>query len=151
MDRNQVARILEEIAAMLELAGENVFKMRAYENGARAILSFPGDLEEAVRSRELLTVPGIGSGLFASIETLFRTGSLSYYDELRARFPPGLRECLRIPGLGAGLRKPLKRVVVGQSEGLQPGVLHLADEPGRGVQPIGNRGVAVQIDSHVTG
>ncbi len=101
MDRNQVARILEEIAAMLELAGENVFKMRAYENGARAILSFPGDLEEAVRSRELLTVPGIGAGLFANIETLARTGSLPYYDELRARFPPGLRECLRIPGLGA--------------------------------------------------
>ena len=101
MDRNAVARVLEEIAAMLELAGENVFKVRAYENGARAILSFPGDFEEAVRSRELLTTPGIGARLFANIETLVRTGSLSYYDELRARFPPGLRECLRIPGLGA--------------------------------------------------
>ncbi len=101
MDRNAVARILEEIAAMLELAGENAFKVRAYEAGARAILSFSGDLEEAVRSRELLTVPAIGSGLFANIETLAQTGTLPYYDELRARFPPGLRECLRIPGLGA--------------------------------------------------
>ena len=86
---------------MLELAGESVFKVRAYENGARTILAFPGDLEEAVRSRELLAVPGIGSGLFANIESLLRTGSFPYYDELRARFPPGLRECLRIPGLGA--------------------------------------------------
>jgi DNA polymerase (family 10) len=101
MDRNAVARVLEEIAAMLELAGENVFKVRAYENGARAILSFPGDFEEAVRSRDLLTTPGIGARLFANIETLVRTGSLPYYDELRARFPPALRECLRIPGLGA--------------------------------------------------
>ncbi len=101
MDRNQVALVLEEIAAMLELAGESVFKVRAYENGARAILSFPGDLEEAVRSRELLTAPGIGQGLFANIETLVRTGSLPYYDDLRSRFPPALRECLRIPGLGA--------------------------------------------------
>ncbi|HLN58683.1 MAG TPA: helix-hairpin-helix domain-containing protein, partial [Thermoanaerobaculia bacterium] len=101
MDRTQIARTFEEIAAMLELAGENVFKVRAYENGARAILSFPGDLEEAVRSRELLTAPGIGQGLFANIETLVRTGSLPYYEELRSRFPPSLRECLKIPGLGA--------------------------------------------------
>ena len=60
MDRRQVARVLEEIAAMLELAGENLFKVRAYETGARAVLSFPGDLEAAVASRELLEVPGIG-------------------------------------------------------------------------------------------
>ena len=86
---------------MLELAGESVFKVRAFENGARAILSFPGDLEEAVRSRELLATPGIGQGLFANIETLVRTGSLPYYDDLRSRFPPSLRECLKIPGLGA--------------------------------------------------
>jgi len=101
MDRRQVASVLEEIAAMLELAGENLFKVRAYETGARAILSFPGDLEAAVASRKLLEVPGIGPSLFSNIETLVNVGSLPYYDELRARFPPELRECLRIPGLGA--------------------------------------------------
>ncbi len=86
---------------MLELAGENPFKVRAYENGAKALFAFSGDFPAAVASRELLKTPGIGAGLFANIETLVRTGSLPYYDELRARFPPGLRECLRIPGLGA--------------------------------------------------
>ncbi len=101
MDRRQVAGVLEEMAAMLELAGENLFKVRAYETGARAILSFAGDLEAAVASRELLKVPGIGATLFANVETLVRTGALPDYDELRARYPPGLRECLRIPGLGA--------------------------------------------------
>src|SRR5512135_1455971 len=100
MDRKQVAQTLQEIAAMLELAGENLFKVRAYEAGARAILSFPGDLEAAVASRDLLKVPGIGPSLFANIETLVKSGSLPYYDELRKRFPPRLRECLRIPGLG---------------------------------------------------
>ena len=74
---------------MLELAGENVFKVRAYDAGARALRGFPGDLAEAVRTRELLKVRGIGSGLFANIETLVTTGSLPYYDELRASFPPG--------------------------------------------------------------
>jgi DNA polymerase (family 10) len=101
MDRQAVARVLEEIAAMLEIAGENPFKIRAYEAGARAIQTFSGDLEAAVASRRLLEVAGIGQGLFANIERLVTTGSLPYYDELRARFPPGLRECLRIPGLGA--------------------------------------------------
>lgn len=107
MDRIEVARILEEIAAMLELKGENPFKVRAYDAGARAIRGFTGNLAEAVRTRELLSVPGIGSGLFSNIATLLSTGSLPYYDELRASFPPGLRECLRIPGFGARKAKIL--------------------------------------------
>jgi DNA polymerase (family X) len=107
MDRNEVARVLEEIAAMLELKGENVFKVRAYDAGARAIRGFSGDLAGAVRTRDLLKVPGIGAGLFSNIETLLATGSLPYYDELRASFPPGLRECLRIPGFGARKAKLL--------------------------------------------
>ena len=89
MDRIEVARILEEIAAMLELKGENPFKVRAYDAGARAIRGFTGNLAEAVRTRELLSVPGIGSGLFSNIATLLSTGSLPYYDELSASFPPG--------------------------------------------------------------
>ncbi|HEY3172836.1 MAG TPA: DNA polymerase/3'-5' exonuclease PolX [Thermoanaerobaculia bacterium] len=107
MDRNEVAHVLEEIAAMLELKGENVFKVRAYDSGARAIRGFSGDLARAVRTRELLKVRGIGGGLFSNIETLLTTGSLPYYDELRASFPPGLRECLRIPGFGARKAKLL--------------------------------------------
>src|SRR5512143_2353646 len=107
MERKAVARVLEEIAAMLELKGSNPFKVKAYENGARAILSFPGDLKAAVASRELLKVPGIGPGLFANIDTLVTTGTLPYYDELRSLFPPGLRDCLRIPGVGARRVKQL--------------------------------------------
>ncbi len=85
---------------MLELKGENPFKVRAYENGARAILAFQGDLAEAVRTGTLKQVRGIGPGLFSNVATLVTSGSLPYYDELRAAFPPGLRECLRIPGFG---------------------------------------------------
>ena len=92
---------------MLELKGENPFKVRAYDAGARAIRGFTGNLPEAVRTRELLSVPGIGAGLFSNIATLLSQGSLPYYDELRASFPPGLRECLRVPGLGARKAKIL--------------------------------------------
>ncbi len=92
---------------MLELKGENVFKVRAYDAGARALRGFSGDLAEAVRTRDLLNVRGIGSGLFSNIETLVTTGSLPYYEELKASFPPGLRECLRVPGFGARKAKLL--------------------------------------------
>src|SRR2546430_17115900 len=107
MDKAEVARVLEEIAAMLELKGENVFKVRAYDAGARAIRGFPGDLAAAVRTRELLEVSGIGAGLFSNIETLLATGSLPYYAKLRAAFPPGLPPAPRIPGLRAAKAKPL--------------------------------------------
>ena len=56
-----MAAILEEIAFLLELAGENPFKVRAYEAGARAVLTFPGDLEEAVRSGELARIKTVAS------------------------------------------------------------------------------------------
>jgi DNA polymerase (family 10) len=111
VDRKDVARVLEDIAAMLELKGSNPFKVKAYENGAKAVLSFPGNLQEAVASRELLKIPGIGPGLFASVETLVTTGSLPYHEELRVLFPPGLRECLRIPGVGARRVKQLHDAV----------------------------------------
>jgi DNA polymerase (family 10) len=107
VDRNEIARILHEVAGMLELAGANPFKIRAYENAARAVLTYEGDLAEGVRSGELRNVPGIGATIFGNVETLLTTGDLPVYDELRATFPAGLRECLRVPRLGARKVKAL--------------------------------------------
>jgi len=107
VDRNEVARVLHEVAGMLELAGSNPFKIRAYENAARAVLTYEGDLAEAVRSGALRNVPGIGATIFGNVETLMATGELPVYDELRATFPAGLRECLRVPRLGAKKVKAL--------------------------------------------
>lgn len=107
MERKEIAGVLAEIAGMLELAGANPFKVRAYENGARAILGFGGDIAEAVRSRELRAVKGIGETIFGNVETLVTTGRLPVYEELQAAFPPGLRDCLRVPGLGAKKVKAL--------------------------------------------
>ena len=107
MDRNEVARVLHEVAGMLELAGSNPFKIRAYENAARAVLTYEGDLAEGVRSGALRNVPGIGATIFGNVETLMATGELPVYDELRATFPAGLRECLRVPRLGAKKVKAL--------------------------------------------
>ncbi|HZK14678.1 MAG TPA: helix-hairpin-helix domain-containing protein, partial [Desulfobaccales bacterium] len=100
MDKKEVAAVLEEIALLLELAGENPFKVRAYEAGARAVLTFPGDLDAARSSGELAKVKGIGKSLAGVIEELLTSGKASLYRELKDKTPPGLLELLRVPGLG---------------------------------------------------
>jgi histidinol phosphatase-like PHP family hydrolase len=75
MDKKEVAQVLEEIALLLELAGENPFKVRAYESGARAVLTLPGDLEEAVRTGALDRVKGIGKSLSGIIKELVESGA----------------------------------------------------------------------------
>ena len=100
MDKKEVAAVLEEIALLLELAGENPFKVRAYEAGARAVLTFPGDLDAARGSGELAHVKGIGKSLAGVIEELLTRGEAALHRELRNQTPPGLLELLQVPGLG---------------------------------------------------
>jgi DNA polymerase (family 10) len=107
MDKKEVAAALEEMALLLELAGENPFKVRAFETGARAVLTFGGDLAEAVRRGILGEVKGIGKSLAGVITELMTTGEAGLRAELRAKFPPGLLELLQVPGLGPKKAKVL--------------------------------------------
>jgi DNA polymerase (family 10) len=107
MDKKQVAAILEEIATLLEFKGENPFKTRAYNNAARALEGLTEDLAELVASRRLREIKGIGDAISEKITELVTTGRLKYYDDLRAGFPAGLLDLLRIPGLGSKKAKKL--------------------------------------------
>jgi len=98
--RDQVVEVLERIALLLELQGENPFKVRAYHNGARALELLEGDLATLVRENGLKGVAGIGEALRDKISTLVLTGRLPYYEELCAQFPPKLFELFDVPGLG---------------------------------------------------
>ena len=100
MDKKAVAAVLEEIALLLELAGENPFKVRAYQTGARAVLTYPGDLAAALSSGELGQVKGIGKSLAGVIGELLTRGDAGLYRELKDKTPSGLMELLRVPGLG---------------------------------------------------
>ncbi len=100
MDKKEVAAILEEIALLLDLAGENPFKVRAYVSGARAVLTFPGDLAAALQSGELARVKGIGKSLAGVIGELLSRGDAALHRDLKAKTPPGLLELLQVPGLG---------------------------------------------------
>ena len=100
MNKDQVADILQEIGILLELKGENPFKTRAYQNGARAIEGLTESLEKVVAEGRLGDIPGLGDALQQKITLLVTTGRLEYYEELKASLPAGLLTLLEIPGLG---------------------------------------------------
>ncbi|MDB6174802.1 MAG: pol4 [Chthoniobacteraceae bacterium] len=98
--KNEIAELFEAIALLLELKGENVFKIRAYTNAARALETFTGDLAKAVAENQLGEIPGIGKAIAEKITELLATGELAYYNKLKVDFPPGLFEMFDIQGLG---------------------------------------------------
>lgn len=100
MDKERVAEILIEIGTLLELKGENPFKTRAYQNGARMIEGLNEPLQKLVTEERLGELKGIGDALQQKITELVTTGKLKYYDELKASVPPGLIAMLDISGLG---------------------------------------------------
>ena len=100
MDRKDVARILEEIGLLLQIKGENPFKIRAYERGARAVEMLDEDLNTLVMEKRLNQVDGIGKALEQKIEELVTTGRLRYYENLKKEFPETIFDLLKIPGLG---------------------------------------------------
>jgi len=101
VDKRDVARVLEQIAAILELKGENPFKVRAYENAARALDSLSEDLGVLIAETRLTEVRGIGTSIAANIVELWTQGRMKYYEELCDSVPPGWFDLMRIPGLGA--------------------------------------------------
>jgi len=97
----QIAQIFYRIADLLEIKGENPFRVRAYRNAARTIESLGRNLQEMVEQDEDLTsLPGIGKDLAGKIREIVETGSLSKLQELEQEIPPGLVELLKVEGLG---------------------------------------------------
>lgn len=100
MEKEKVVEVLREIALLLQLKGENPFKVRAYEKGARVIELLEEDLDLLVKEKRLQEIDGIGKALKEKIEELVTTGRLLYYEELRKEFPDTLFELFKVPGLG---------------------------------------------------
>ena len=98
--RDYLADILEEIALLLELKGENPFKIRAYRNGAEIIRSFDGDIVTRAMDGELTGIKGIGDALQQKLHELAISGKLAFHQTLRDEFPEGIFELLQLQGLG---------------------------------------------------
>src|SRR5260370_38545370 len=100
MNRQEVAQVLEEIAALLELKGENPFRVRAYRTAARTIAGISGDLAEALATGQLAGVKGIGPATLELVSELQRSGKSRLLESLRDEVPAALAEMLKISGLG---------------------------------------------------
>ena len=100
MDKNDIIGVLDLIGTMLEIKGENPFKVRAYFSGSRTLQTLEEDLGTVIEEGRLGDIPGIGKALTEKIETLFTIGELEFLDKLKASVPDGLLELLEVPGLG---------------------------------------------------
>jgi DNA polymerase (family 10) len=100
LSKDQIVDVLEHIAQLLELKGEVVFKTRAYQNAARALETFAGNLATLAEEGRLGEIAGVGKAIAEKITTLLQTGTLPYYEELKAEFPPGIFEIAELQGLG---------------------------------------------------
>ncbi len=107
MTKSEIAAVLEEVAALLELKGENPFKIRAYTNAARSLETFGGNISSLQDEEALSKIPGIGKSIAEKIKELAATGSLKYLEELRTEFPAAILELFSISGLGAKKIKAL--------------------------------------------
>jgi len=118
--KEDVIELLESIARLLELKGENVFKIRAYTNAVRTLETFSGDFNALVEEKRLGEVGGIGSALEEKVTTFATTGHLPYFEALKAEFPSTLFDLFELQGLGPKKIKALwEELEITTVEGLE--------------------------------
>ena len=98
MQKDEIADILKEIGVFLELKGENPFKTRAYQNGARTLEGLAEPLDALIAEERLGSIKGIGKALAEKITELATTGRLAYYDELKASIAKSKFKNLKVFG-----------------------------------------------------
>ncbi len=106
MKNQEIARIFNDIADLLEIKGENPFRIRAYRRAALNIEGLTKDVAETTKD-ELIKIPGIGQDLAGKIEEYVRTGRLQFYEDLKKEVPEGLSLLLSVPSLGPKTAKLL--------------------------------------------
>ena len=99
-----IADMFNKTADLLEIKGENPFRIRAYRNAARTVLSFSNNVAEWIfedKASDLIQYPNIGKDLAGKIEQIVKTGHLKLLEDLKQDVPEELINLMKIPGLGA--------------------------------------------------
>ncbi|MFP4484581.1 MAG: DNA polymerase/3'-5' exonuclease PolX [Spirochaetaceae bacterium] len=97
----EISRILNEMADLLEIKGENQFRVRAYRNGARSVENLPKPASQLLEEEtDLSSFPGIGDAIAEKIRQLLETGAIRQHEQLKKELPPGLLDILKIPEVG---------------------------------------------------
>ncbi|MFH1288791.1 MAG: DNA polymerase/3'-5' exonuclease PolX [bacterium] len=100
MKNREISVLFEHIADILELKGENIFRINAYRKASRILQDLSEDIEEIDKQGKLKEIAGIGSGMIEKIEEFLNTGKIKRYEELKKEVPDGLVSLLSVPGLG---------------------------------------------------
>src|SRR5258706_2341749 len=102
MENKEIARCLHETADLMEIAGEDSFRIRSYRNGATAIEGYSERVADIVRNpdRKVTEIPGIGKGLATVISEILERGSCERRDYWLQKYPPSALDFLKIQGLG---------------------------------------------------
>jgi DNA polymerase (family X) len=101
MDNRAIAGIFYETADLLEIDGQDSFRIRSYRNAAQAIEALPQPISELITEpKRVLEVPGIGKGMLQKLEEMFKEGRLLLHAELLEKYRPSMLDLLRIQGLG---------------------------------------------------
>src|SRR5690606_1188327 len=102
MENKEIARLLAETADLMEIDGEDPFRVRSYRNGAATVESHPERLFDIVKDpeRKLTEVPGVGKSLAVAIRDIVERGSCERRDNLLQKYPPAALEFLKIQGMG---------------------------------------------------
>jgi DNA polymerase (family 10) len=92
MNQEELARVFERIADLLEIKGELIFKVRAYRNAADGLRQSLDDLEQLRKENRLTKIPGVGEAIAKKIDELLTTGKLPFLERLESEVPPSLLE-----------------------------------------------------------
>lgn len=103
MDNEEIARRFNRMASLMEVRGEDSFRVRSYRMAAEAIETWPVDMEAIARERGiegLLEIPGVGKALAGKIVELVETGTFAAWQKLTAETPETVLDLLELPGIG---------------------------------------------------
>ena len=143
--RDLIADVLKKIAILLELKGENAFKIRAYRTGSEIVETYSGDLLKLALENELENIKGIGTALAKKIHELATTGKLEYFENLKSEFPESIFDLFTISNLG-----PKKIKLLYDQLGIDSiSKLKQSCESGQveGISGFGNKSVSKILDS----
>jgi DNA polymerase (family 10) len=109
-----IARLFDEIADLLELTGQNKFRVNAYHNAARSLRDLNTDIQEIADKDELTDIPGVGASMADHVKEYLENGRIGRHEELSRQIPPTLVQLLQVPGMG-----PKKAMAVHETLGVK--------------------------------
>ncbi|MEK6588656.1 MAG: DNA polymerase/3'-5' exonuclease PolX [Chloroflexota bacterium] len=100
MNNAEIAEVFENISDLLEIKGEQIYRILAYRRGAEAIKNLGRNVNTIWKSGELESIPGVGKAIAGKIDELLGTGELEFYEDLKREIPVGLLDVLKVGDVG---------------------------------------------------